>query len=86
MGADAKIDLEKVWILTLAVDVLTLFQNIIEINRPALPVHQTIIEKTRGVALRTQALGAALARPVVSAKAAEAPGAIPPTSVSITVM
>ncbi|KAG5723633.1 Eukaryotic translation initiation factor 3 subunit E [Termitomyces sp. T112] len=47
MGADAKIDLEK---------------NIIEINRPPLPVYQTIIEKTRGLALRTQALGAAAAR------------------------
>ncbi|KAG6878895.1 hypothetical protein C0992_006832 [Termitomyces sp. T32_za158] len=47
MGADAKIDLEK---------------NVIEINRPPLPVYQTIIEKTRGLALRTQALGAAAAR------------------------
>ncbi|KXN82040.1 Eukaryotic translation initiation factor 3 subunit E [Leucoagaricus sp. SymC.cos] len=47
MGADAKIDLEK---------------NIIEINRPALPVYQSVIEKTRGLALRTQALGAAMAR------------------------
>ncbi|KAF9447013.1 eukaryotic translation initiation factor 3, subunit 6, partial [Macrolepiota fuliginosa MF-IS2] len=48
MGADAKIDLEK---------------NIIEINRPALPVYQSVIEKTRGLALRTQALGAAITRP-----------------------
>ncbi|KAG6840831.1 hypothetical protein C0991_004054 [Blastosporella zonata] len=47
MGADAKIDLEK---------------NVIEINRPPLPVYQTIIEKTRGLALRTQALGAVAAR------------------------
>ncbi|KAF9004664.1 eIF3 subunit 6 N terminal domain-containing protein [Cyathus striatus] len=47
MGADAKIDLEK---------------NIIEINRPALPIYQTVIEKTRGLALRTQALGAAISR------------------------
>ncbi|KAF7768696.1 hypothetical protein Agabi119p4_7939 [Agaricus bisporus var. burnettii] len=47
MGADAKIDLEK---------------NMIEINRPALPVYQSVIEKTRGLALRTQALGAAISR------------------------
>jgi translation initiation factor 3 subunit E len=36
-------------------------QNVIEINRPPLPVYQTVIEKTRGLALRTQAIGAALA-------------------------
>ncbi|KAH9920423.1 eukaryotic translation initiation factor 3 subunit 6 [Fomitopsis serialis] len=47
MGADAKIDLEK---------------NVIEIHRPALPVYQSIIEKTRGLAFRTQALGAAMTR------------------------
>ncbi|KAI0315824.1 eukaryotic translation initiation factor 3, subunit 6 [Amylostereum chailletii] len=47
MGADAKIDLEK---------------NVIEINRPALPIYQTVIEKTRGLSIRTQALGAAMAR------------------------
>ncbi|KAI0792731.1 eIF3 subunit 6 N terminal domain-containing protein [Abortiporus biennis] len=47
MGADAKIDLEK---------------NVIEINRPPLPIYQTIIEKTRGLAFRTQALGAAISR------------------------
>ncbi|KAJ2928285.1 hypothetical protein H1R20_g8809, partial [Candolleomyces eurysporus] len=47
MGSDAKIDLEK---------------NVIEINRPAQPVYQTIIEKTRGLALRTQAVGSALGR------------------------
>jgi len=47
MGADAKIDLEK---------------NVIEINRPALPVYQSVIEKTRGLAIRTQALGAAMVR------------------------
>ncbi|KAH8114411.1 eukaryotic translation initiation factor 3, subunit 6 [Phellopilus nigrolimitatus] len=45
MGADAKIDLEK---------------NIIEINRPPLPVYQSVIEKTRGLAFRTQAIGAAM--------------------------
>ncbi|KAF8585071.1 eukaryotic translation initiation factor 3, subunit 6 [Ramaria rubella] len=47
MGADARIDLEK---------------NVIEINRPALPVYQTVIEKTRGLAFRTQALGAAMGK------------------------
>ncbi|KAF8326468.1 eukaryotic translation initiation factor 3 subunit 6 [Amanita rubescens] len=47
MGADAKIDLEK---------------NVIEIHRPPQPVYQTVIEKTRGLALRTQAIGAAVAR------------------------
>ncbi|EPS98504.1 eukaryotic translation initiation factor 3 subunit 6 [Fomitopsis schrenkii] len=47
MGADAKIDLEK---------------NVIEIHRPPLPVYQSIIEKTRGLAFRTQALGAAMTR------------------------
>ncbi|GJE91610.1 eukaryotic translation initiation factor 3, subunit 6 [Phanerochaete sordida] len=47
MGADAKIDLGK---------------NVIEINRPPLPIYQSVIEKTRGLAFRTQALGAAMAR------------------------
>ncbi|KIK09508.1 hypothetical protein K443DRAFT_671405 [Laccaria amethystina LaAM-08-1] len=37
-------------------------QNVIEINQPALPIYQTVIEKTRGLALRTQALGAAVGR------------------------
>ncbi|EIN13074.1 eukaryotic translation initiation factor 3 subunit 6 [Punctularia strigosozonata HHB-11173 SS5] len=50
MGADAKIDLEK---------------NVIHINRTALPVYQTVIEKTRGLAFRAQAMGAALAQPAV---------------------
>ncbi|KAF8531485.1 eukaryotic translation initiation factor 3 subunit 6 [Gautieria morchelliformis] len=47
MGADARIDLEK---------------NVIEINRPALPVYQTVIENTRGLAFRTQAIGAAMGK------------------------
>ncbi|KAK0498282.1 eukaryotic translation initiation factor 3 subunit 6 [Armillaria luteobubalina] len=47
MGADAKIDLEK---------------NVIQISRPPLPIYQSVIEKTRGLAIRTQALGAAVAR------------------------
>ncbi|KAG1750764.1 eIF3 subunit 6 N terminal domain-containing protein [Suillus lakei] len=42
MGAEAKIDLEK---------------NVIEIHRSPLPVYQSVIEKTRGLAFRTQALG-----------------------------
>jgi len=47
MGADAKIDLEK---------------NVITINRPPLPIYQSVIEKTRGLGFRTQAIGAALSR------------------------
>jgi translation initiation factor 3 subunit E len=39
-----------------------LAQNVIYISRPPVPVYQTIIEKTRGLSLRTQALGAAVAR------------------------
>jgi translation initiation factor 3 subunit E len=37
-------------------------QNVIEIHRPALPIYQSVIEKTRGLSIRTQALGAALNR------------------------
>jgi translation initiation factor 3 subunit E len=37
-------------------------QNVIEIQRPALPIYQSVIEKTRGLSIRTQALGAALSR------------------------
>ena len=71
MGADAKIDLEKVcpFLLPTAArkrrSPRTLapgMQNVIEIHRPALPVYQTVIEKTRGLSIRTQALGAAMAR------------------------
>ncbi|CAK5262199.1 unnamed protein product [Mycena citricolor] len=47
MSADAKIDLDK---------------NIIEIFRPAVPVYQTIIDKTRGLHLRTSGLGTAVSR------------------------
>jgi len=39
-----------------------LFQDVIEINRPPLPVYQTVIEKTRQLAVRTQALGVTVAR------------------------
>ena len=41
---------------------LTVLQNVIEIHRPALPIYQSVIEKTRGLSIRTQALGAALSR------------------------
>ena len=34
----------------------------ITINRPPLPIYQSVIEKTRGLAFRTQAIGAALSR------------------------
>lgn len=37
-------------------------QNVISINRPPLPIYQSVIEKTRGLAFRTQAIGAALSR------------------------
>jgi translation initiation factor 3 subunit E len=47
MGADAKIDLEK---------------NVITTHRPHAPVYQSVIEKTRGLAFRTQAMGAAMNR------------------------
>jgi translation initiation factor 3 subunit E len=65
MGADAKIDLEKV---QSSLDLLSLktnvpWQNVIEIHRPALPIYQSVIEKTRGLAFRTQAMGTAMARP-----------------------
>lgn len=66
MGADAKIDLEKVRSLSCAVPPRmctdAIAQNVIEIHRPPLPIYQTVIEKTRGLAFRTQALGAAMSR------------------------
>lgn len=65
MGADAKIDLEKVRALKYYIlrwELLTNVQNIIHINRPPAPLYQTVIEKTRGLAFRTQALGAAMNR------------------------
>ncbi|KAH8092240.1 eukaryotic translation initiation factor 3 subunit 6 [Cristinia sonorae] len=64
MGADAKIDLEK---------------NVISINRPPLPIYQSVIEKTRGLAFRTQALGAAMSRPNASAAAPAVPVEQPAT-------
>jgi translation initiation factor 3 subunit E len=41
---------------------MILLQNVITIHRPALPIYQSVIEKTRGLSIRTQALGAALSR------------------------
>ncbi|KAJ3888157.1 eukaryotic translation initiation factor 3 subunit 6 [Lentinula edodes] len=58
MGQDAKIDLEK---------------NLIQILRPPQPVYQSVIEKTRGLAIRTQTLGAAIARTGVAQAASTAP-------------
>jgi translation initiation factor 3 subunit E len=63
---------------------LNFVQNVIEINRPALPVYQTVIEKTRGLAFRTQALGAALVKTgqASAAGAAEAVQAAPAVAVT----
>ncbi|KAJ3735871.1 eukaryotic translation initiation factor 3 subunit 6 [Lentinula guzmanii] len=66
MGQDAKIDLEK---------------NLIQISRPPQPVYQSVIEKTRGLAIRTQALGAAIARSGAAA-AQTAPQSVEPVAVS----
>ncbi|KLO10911.1 eukaryotic translation initiation factor 3 subunit 6 [Schizopora paradoxa] len=63
MGSDAKIDLEK---------------NIIEINRPPLPVYQHVIEKTRGLSFRTQAIGAALEKQTAAQVPESQPGVVEP--------
>lgn len=82
MGADAKIDLGKVIFSLLGrptlLPLLIFFslQNVIEINRPPLPVYQTVIEKTRQCAVRTQALGVTITRsaqPTASAPATAKP-------------
>ena len=66
MGADAKIDLEKVcpslFLLRHSALARLFLQNVIEINRPPLPVYQSVIEKTRQLAVRTQALGVTVSR------------------------
>ena len=57
----------------------TAAQNVIEIRRPPQPIYQTVIEKTRGLAFRTQALGAAMARtapPPSTAAADEQPAVV----------
>lgn len=70
MGADAKIDLGKVRNLhsTSSIVYSLAVQNVIEINRPPQPIYQTVIEKTRGLAFRTQALGVAMVRTGVPAE------------------
>jgi translation initiation factor 3 subunit E len=55
----------------------TPFQNVIEINRPPVPVYQTVIEKTRQLAVRTQALGVTVGR--AAQPTAAAPSATPNT-------
>lgn len=65
MGSDAKIDLGKVcdlWCSGTTSFTEYRSQNVIEINRPPQPIYQTVIEKTRGLAFRTQAMGAAMGR------------------------
>ena len=57
MGADAKIDLEKVHSSSPfsfhRVNMALTPQNVIEIYRLPQPVYQSVIEKTHGLALRT---------------------------------
>ncbi|KAG8903087.1 eukaryotic translation initiation factor 3 subunit E [Tulasnella sp. 403] len=47
LPGDAKIDLE---------------QNVISTSKPSLPVYQSVIERTKGLAFRSQVLGAAMAK------------------------
>ena len=51
-------------------------QNVIEIHRPPLPIYQSVIEKTRGLAFRTQAMGAAMGRGAISQTAPAEPPAL----------
>ena len=76
MGTDAKIDLKKVRLSSLFIHSASnanvlhiiphrfkrLSQNEIHIARAHPPVYQTIIEKTRGLAFRTQVLGVAMGK------------------------
>ena len=68
MAADATIDLEKVCasspfaLFLNSRQTVIIPQNVIEIYRPALPIYQSAIEKTRGLSIWTQTLGAALSR------------------------
>ncbi|KAG8935544.1 eukaryotic translation initiation factor 3 subunit E [Tulasnella sp. 418] len=41
---------------------IDLEQNVITTSKPTLPVYQTVIERTKGLAFRTQAIGAAMAK------------------------
>lgn len=45
----------------------------IEINRPPVPIYQSVIEKTRGLAFRTQAIGTAMEKQVQQPEAQPAP-------------
>lgn len=60
MGADAKIDLEKVFLQYSRVfpgyKLTVMFQNVVTTQRNHPPVYQAVIEKTRGLARRTQDL------------------------------
>lgn len=60
LAGDAKIDLE---------------QNVISTSKPSVPVYQSIIEKTKGLAFRTQVLGAAMAKRAAGDTAADGEGA-----------
>ena len=68
MAADATIDLEKVCasspfaLCLYSCQTVIIPQNVIEIHRPAIPIYQSAIEKTRGLSIRTQAIGATLGR------------------------
>jgi translation initiation factor 3 subunit E len=56
-------------------------QNVIEIHRPPQPVYQSVIEKTRGLALRTQAMSAAMVRaPVAQPLSGEAQATVVETT------
>jgi translation initiation factor 3 subunit E len=65
MGADAKIDLEKVFMLSAFPSLLVADTSLLHgtLSRSTVPLFRSIIEKTRGLAFRTQAMGAAIARP-----------------------
>lgn len=54
LGGDAKIDLE---------------QNVISTSKPSTPIYQTVIERTKGLAFRSQVLGAAMGKRVAALSA-----------------
>jgi translation initiation factor 3 subunit E len=82
MGADAKIDLEKVRLSMgdFSSPANPRAQNVIQITRPPVPVYQTVIEKTRGLAFRAQAMGVALERTAHAPAAPAAEAAPAPVS------
>jgi hypothetical protein len=55
-------------------------QNVIQITRPPVPVYQTVIEKTRGLVFRAQAMGVALERTAHAPAAPPAEAAPAPVS------